>query len=181
MQVFFLNPTQTILLDVFAWIVIQYMIGYISSKIPLDWLNPDLPLFQTFSWERGGEIYEKLFHVRAWKHLIPNGSAFYRDGFSIKNLPNNDPAYLERWLKETIRSEICHWLMILPCVFFFLWNNVALGWVMVAYALLSNLPLIFVQRYNRPRMRILLAQTEKSHGKKGVPNIPKHELTHSYQ
>lgn len=181
MQIFYLNPTQTILLDVIAWLVIQLTIGYCCSKIPLDWLNPDQPFLQTFAWEKGGEIYEKLFHVRAWKHLIPNGSALYQDGFSIKNLLTKDPDYLERWLKETIRSEICHWLMILPCVFFFLWNSVALGWVMVAYAILSNLPLIIMQRYNRPRMRKLLAQMEKAHGKKGFPYIPQQELSRSYQ
>ncbi len=180
MQVLSLNLTQAILLDILAWTVIQLTIGYCSSKIPLDWLNPDLPFFQTFTWEQGGEIYEKLFHVRAWKHLLPNGSALYQDGFSIKNLPTSDPAYLECWLKETIRSEICNWLMILPCIFFFLWNNVALGWVMVAYAFLSNLAPIIAQRYNRPRVRKLLAKLEKKTVKKGVPYVPQQELSHSY-
>lgn len=181
MQIFFFNPAQTILLDVTAWLVIQLTIGYFSSKIPLDWLNPDLPFFQTFTWEQGGEIYEMLFHVRAWKHLLPNGSALYRDGFSIKNLPTKDPAYLKRWLKECVRSEICHWLMILPCVFFFLWNSVTLGWVMVAYALLNNLPLIIVQWYNRPRTRRLLPQMEMTYSKKDVPYVSQQELSHSYQ
>ncbi len=180
MQVLFLNLTQTLLLDILAWTVIQLTIGYCSSKIPLDWLNPDLPFFQTFAWEQGGEIYEKLFHVRAWKHLLPNGSALYQDGFSIKNLSTSDPAYLERWLKESMRAEICHWLMILLCIFFFLWNSVALGWVMVAYAVLSNLVPIIAQRYNRPRMRKLLAQLEKKPIKKGTPYVPQQELSHSY-
>ena len=180
MQILYLNTTQTILLDVIAWSIIQFTIGYFSSKIPLDWLNPEHPLFQTFAWEKGGDIYEKYFHVRAWKHLIPNGSAPYRDGYSIKNLANYDPAYLERWLKESVRAEICHYLMILPCIFFFLWNNVGLGWVMVAYAFINNLVPIILQRYNRPRMRKLLARLEKKTLKKGIPYVSQKELSHSY-
>jgi glycosyl-4,4'-diaponeurosporenoate acyltransferase len=180
MQVLFLNPTQTILLDAIVWLVFQLTIGYCSSKIPLDWLNPDLPFFQTFAWEKGGEIYEKYFHVRAWKHLIPNGSALYRGAFSIKHLPKSDLPYLERWLKESVRAEICHWVMILPCVFFFLWNSVTLGSIMVAYAALNNLVPIILQRYNRPRMRSLLALLEKKPIQKGMPYVPQQELTHAY-
>ncbi len=180
MQILFLNPIQTILVDILAWVVIQLGIGYLSSKIPLDQLDPDQWFFQTFAWEKGGEIYQKLFHVRSWKHLIPNGSALYLGAFSIKNLPTRDPAYLERWLKETIRSEICHWRMIIPSVFFFLWNNVVLGWVMVAYALLSNLVPIILQHYNRPRMRKLLAQLERKTSHQGAIYVPQKELSHSY-
>ncbi len=179
MQILFLNPNQTILLDILAWLIFQLTIGYCSSKIPHDWLNPDQPFFQTFAWEQGGEIYEKIFHVRAWKHLIPNGSALYRGAFSIKRLPTNDSAYLERWLKESVRAEICHWMMILPCVFF-LWNSVALGCIMVAYALISNLLPVILQRYNRPRMRKLLAKLEKKPVKKDIPYVPQQELSHSY-
>ena len=180
MQILFLNITQTILLDVIAWLIIQLTIGYCSSKIQLNRLDPDRPFFQTFAWENGGEIYEKIFHVRAWKRFIPNGSKLYRGAFSIKNLPTRDPAYLERWLKESVRAEICHWIMILPCLFFFMWNSVALGWINVAYAVLSNLVPIILQRYNRPRMRKLLAQLEKKPIIKGIPYVPQKELSHSY-
>ncbi len=56
MQVIFLTPAQTVLLDVIAWLVIQLTISFCSSRIPLDWLNPDQPFFQTFTWEQGGNI-----------------------------------------------------------------------------------------------------------------------------
>ncbi|HVP20844.1 MAG TPA: hypothetical protein VMS73_03180 [Anaerolineaceae bacterium] len=183
MQIFFLDPTQTILLDIIIWLVIQLTIGYCSSKIPLDWLNPDHWFFQTFGWEKDGEIYQKIFHVRSWKRFLPNGSGLYRGAFSIKNLPTNDPAYLERWLKESVRAEICHWAMIIPVFFFFLWNSVPMGWVNVAYAFLSNLVPIVVQRYNRPRMRKLLDRMENNKLKKGttrVPYIPQTELSHTH-
>lgn len=180
MQILFFDPLHTILIDILAWMVFQLSIGFLSSRIPLSWLDPNQWLFQTFSWEKDGEIYEQLFHVRAWKHLIPNGSALYRGAFSIKNLPTNDPAYLERWLKESVRAEICHWVMMLPSVFFFLWNNVALGWAMVAYAVLNNLVPIILQRYNRPRMRKLLGEMERKIPNNGAIYVPQKELSHSY-
>lgn len=161
MRIFFLDPVETILLDIVAWIALHLSIGYLSTKIPLKWLNPDHRFFQTFAWEKDGKIYDRLFHVHAWKRFIPNGSALYRGAFSVKNLPTFDLAYLQRWLKESVRSEVCHWIMILPGFFFFLWNDVILGWLMVAYAFLNNLVPIIMQRFNRPRMRRLLAQLEK--------------------
>lgn len=111
MQVFFLNTIQTILLDVFAWLIIHLTIGYCCSKIPLDWLNPE---------------------------------------------------------------------QIIPGFFLFLWNSLTLGWIYVAYAFLNNLVPIILQRYNRPRMRKLLAQLEKKSIKKGIPYAPQKELSHSY-
>jgi glycosyl-4,4'-diaponeurosporenoate acyltransferase len=56
--------------------------------------------------------------------------------------------------------------MIVPGFFFFLWNDVILGWLMVAYAFLNNLPFIIVQRFNRPRIRKLIALTENSQSSK---------------
>jgi len=181
LQILFLDPVQTIILDIIAWTIIQLSIGYFSSRIPLDHLDPNQWFFQTFKWENDGKIYQKLFHIRSWKHLIPNGSALYRDGYSIKNLSSRDPEYLERWLKESVRSEICHWRMIIPCIFFFLWNSVTMGWIMVAYALISNLVPIILQRYNRPRIRRLLDQVEKKNpGKGAIYVVPQKEFSHSY-
>jgi hypothetical protein len=43
---------------------------------------------------------------------------------------------------------------------FFLWNSIKGGWWMVAYAIANNLVPIILQRFNRPRMRKLIAQLE---------------------
>jgi len=161
MQIIFLDQAHTFLLDIVAWVGFHLSIGYLSSRIPLMWLNPNHPFFQTLPWEKGGEIYQRWFRVRDWKRIIPNGSALYKGAFSIKNLNNADLAYLQRWLVESVRAEVCHWIMILPGFLFFFWNNVVVGWVMVAYAFLNNLVPIIMQRYNRPRMRKLLAQLER--------------------
>lgn len=178
MQIFFLDPLETFLLDLIAWLIFHLGIGYSSSKIPLRWLNPNHPFFQTFSWEKNGRIYQQLFRVRVWKRFIPNGSRLYRGAFSIKNLPTHDPAYLERWLKESVRAEICHWAMIVPGFLFFLWNTVTVGWLMVAYAFLNNLVPIVTQRFNRPRVRRFLAKAkqEAARAVRPDPAQPGYEL-----
>lgn len=183
MQILFLDPLSTMMVDVLAWVVIHLSIGYWSSKIPLNRLNPNHWLFQTFNWEKDGEVYQKFFRVRSWKKFIPNGSRLYRGGFSIKNLTANDPAYLNRCLKETVRADICHWLMILPGYLFFLWNNVALGWVMVIYAHLNNLVPIIMQRFNRPRIRKYLAYMERKYPQHDTPidHNSQKAFSHSYQ
>lgn len=174
MQIIYMDPFTTLLVDIGAWLVFHLGIGFACSKIPLDWLRPECRFFHAYAWEDGGELYQRLFRVRAWKRYIPNGSALYKGTFSIKNLPTNDIAYLQRWLKESVRTEVCHWLMILPGFLFFLWNDVIIGWVMTAYAFLNNLVPIIVQRFNRPRMRRLLARLEAAHpAQQEVPASPR--------
>ncbi len=41
---------------------------------------------------------------------------------------------------------------------FFLWNKPGIGWIMIVYALIENLPLIMAQRYNRIRFKRLLGR-----------------------
>jgi glycosyl-4,4'-diaponeurosporenoate acyltransferase len=162
MQILFMSPEDTFFFDIIAWIVFHLSIGFLCSRIPLDRIHPEKIWFQTFKWEKGGEIYERIFHVRSWKKWIPNGSGLYPDGFSIKNLPDFDVKTIERWLKETCRAEICHWLMILPGFLFFLWNSVEVGWGMVVYAVINNLVPIVMQRFNRPRLRMILRHLQLS-------------------
>jgi len=64
--------------------------------------------------------------------------------------------YLETLSLKQKRVEPTQWLSILPSFLFFLWNPVWAGWIMVIYALLFNVPIILVQRYNRPRLERVL-------------------------
>jgi hypothetical protein len=46
-----------------------------------------------------------------------------------------------------------HWLCIPPALLFFLWNPGPVGFVMILYAFVVNLPCILAQRFNRPVWR----------------------------
>lgn len=184
MRIIFLSDLVTIIVDVLAWICFHLGIGYWCSHLPLHLFNPQQKLYLTQSWEQNGEIYQKIFHVRSWKKLIPSGAALYRNTFKLKNLPTFKLDYIETWLKESCRAEFCHWIMILPGFFFFLWNSVEVGWWMVAYAIANNLVPIVMQRYNRPRVRKMLAQIKKSlpqNMETYATLEPNQALSHSYR
>ena len=59
--------------------------------------------------------------------------------------------------KRKSTTELAHWAVIALAPLFFLWNPPWAGWVMVGYALLASAPFIVAQRYNRFRLRRLLA------------------------
>ena len=77
-------------------------------------------------------------------------------------LTGTDPDYLRRFIRETWRGELCHWLAIGGAPVFLLWNPWWGDLIIVAYALAANLPCILAQRYNRARFQRLLARLKAS-------------------
>ena len=63
-----------------------------------------------------------------------------------------DEESIKRFILETRRAELTHWLSIVPAPLFFIWNPPWAGWLMVGYAVVVNAPFILIQRYNRPRL-----------------------------
>jgi glycosyl-4,4'-diaponeurosporenoate acyltransferase len=184
MRILFLPTFDTAILDIIIWVCFHLSIGYSCSRIPVSFFDPRARLYQTKAWEKGGEIYDRIFHVKAWKKWIPSGAKVYTGAFEIKNLPSFSLDYVDTWLKESCRAEFCHWMMILPGFLFFLWNGAEGAWWMVAYAVANNLVPIIMQRYNRPRVRRMLEQIQrKSLRRMEYPiNLESQEtLSHSYQ
>jgi glycosyl-4,4'-diaponeurosporenoate acyltransferase len=58
---------------------------------------------------------------------------------------------------ETYRGEWSHWLTLALTPIFFLWNPILPDAILVFYALATNLPCIFVQRYNRVVLQRILS------------------------
>ena len=73
-------------------------------------------------------------------------------------MASSDPHYLQVFIRETWRGELCHWTVLAFTPLFFLWNPWWADLVCLAYALAANLPCIIVQRYNRLRLRKLLSR-----------------------
>ena len=155
MRVIFLPTFWTIVLDCIMWTAFYFSIAFLCTRIPMEYLAKDRWLFRTRPWEQQGEIYHRLFGVRYWKKRLPSGGKIF-GGFDMRSIASYEVPYLERWIIETRRSELCHWILILPSVLFFLWNPPEVGWGMIVYAILFNLPMIITQRHNRPRLQALL-------------------------
>ena len=63
---------------------------------------------------------------------------------------------MERFLLKSCRAELGHLLAITPFwVFGFFLPPIGI-FIMLLYAIIINVPCIFAQRYNRPRIKALL-------------------------
>lgn len=141
-----------ILIDVLAWTFFHLVISAVCLKLPLTWFLKDRFWFRTFSFEQYGALWQRLFRVKSWKGLILDGTIFLKKGYSKKGLQGTKSRDLIVFAAETKRAELTHWLSILPAPLFFIWNPVWAGWGMILYAVVFNLPIIVVQRYNRGRI-----------------------------
>ena len=106
-------------------------------------------MFCTRKWERGGLIYVKYFKVKSWKSKLPDAATWFEGGFPKKKLLRRDLNYLHEFRTETCRGEAAHWATMFCCPLFFVWNPLWASLAMIAYAVLSNVPCIVTQRYNR--------------------------------
>ena len=143
--------------------MVVVVVVFIAIRIPVGHFNPRGLFFQPRRWEKKGAIYQNLFKIKSWKKYAPDGAEFIKKrGFPKKKLGNTSTPYFKRFLLETCRAEMTHWMIILFAPFFFLWNRFWVGLIMIMYALIENLPLIMVQRYNRIRfLSILRRRGEK--------------------
>lgn len=145
-----------LVVNVLAWSVIHIGFAWVGTRAPTAWFKPETWLFRTHDFERSGRCYELLFRVRAWKDLLPDGASWFRGGFAKKRLVSADRDYLIRYTVESCRGEVVHWAVFLAAGVFFLWNTIWVGFIMVAYGLIANVPCIVVLRYNRARLRRIL-------------------------
>ena len=143
-----------IALNLAGWPVIQFVLAWAFTRMPVTWFNPPA----SGAWEQGGRFYERLFGIKTWKHRLPDAARLFGGGFAKGALVTIDPDYLRRFIRETWRGELCHWFALLCAPVFFLWNPWWADLVMVGYALGANLPCILAQRYNRLRLRRLLSR-----------------------
>jgi glycosyl-4,4'-diaponeurosporenoate acyltransferase len=153
MRIVYLPTFWNIIIDCIAWFIIHIGVARLAVTIPIESIQSMNWLCQNRSWELEGKFYSHYVAVRKWKHLLPDGASFLGEkGFPKKRLEKKDNEYLNLFLYETCRAELTHWIIMLFGPLFFLWNPIWVGFLMVGYAVIENLPLIMAQRYNRVRL-----------------------------
>ncbi len=158
MRLIYLPTFWTVVIDFMAWFIIHLGVVFVLVRIPSEHFNPEGWLYRPRKWEKNGDLYIKIFKIRKWKERLPDGARFARGRiFPKKRLENRNEDYYKLFLQETCRAELTHWILILFAFPFFLWNKTGVGFFMIFYALVENLPLIIAQRYNRCRLRRILA------------------------
>ena len=140
----------------FVTVVTQFLASYIVNLIPYSLLHKVYPLFCARRWEKDGQIYQRIFHIRAWKDYIPAIGAF--DKKHINAHP--DRKYLSMYLLESLRAELCHELaMILSIAVMAASTQPAKGKILL-WSIALNMPCTMIQRFNRPRFEHLLPAAE---------------------
>ena len=138
-------------LDAAAWAAVQVGTGYLVHRLPDSRLVDDAWLWRERRWERGGRFYVDV-GIRRWKALLPEAGAAFAGGFDKRRLRGRSVDGLERFVRETRRAELGHWLAVVPTPLFVALNPAPLAPFMVVYAVAVNVPCIAAQRYNRIRL-----------------------------
>ncbi|MFW6361115.1 MAG: glycosyl-4,4'-diaponeurosporenoate acyltransferase [Spirochaetota bacterium] len=151
-----------IVVNSIAWFLAIYIPGTLIQKLPLRRFREDSFLFRIRQWERNGRIYQ-LLGIKRWKELLPDGAGLYQDGFRKKRLDLHavDELYLKRFILETCRAELVHWVIIGLIPLFFIWNPLEVAAWMIPFGLAVNLPCLITQRFNRPRLKKILLREKK--------------------
>ena len=144
----------TVTLNVTLWVGIQLALAWGFIRMPAAWF--DAPT-GAFAFETRG-FYQRWLGVKHWKDLLPDGARWFGGGFAKNALLATDSAYLLEFIRETRRGELCHRCALLFIPIFFLWNPWWGDLVIITYAIIANLPCLIAQRYNRIRLRRLLAR-----------------------
>ncbi len=144
-----------IIINALAWYCIHMGVSSFFRKVPDKYYAKKKKWYRPFSWEDEGRIWQEVFRVKEWKDLVPEASSFVEAAYSKKSLKNTKPETIKKFIIETKRGEDVHWASMLPAPLFFLFNPPWAGGLIIVYALLSNVPFIIIQRYNRPRLERL--------------------------
>ncbi|MGD6804987.1 glycosyl-4,4'-diaponeurosporenoate acyltransferase [Rossellomorea aquimaris] len=150
----------TLLINIVVWPVIHLSFSYICLHLDSRYFTNDSWLYQEKRWESAGKFYEKL-GIKRWKTILPDGGGVFAGGFRKKKLVDRNSDYFETFIVETRRAEFTHMILIPPALLFFIWNTALVGWIMVAYAVIANIPFVIIQRYNRFRFQRILQQRKQ--------------------
>ena len=140
----------------------MFLSSFIVNSLEYKDLKKLYPLYKTRKWEKNGKIYQKYFKVKQWKDYIPSISAFDK-----KNLSRDiNPEYINQYLLESIRAELCHDIIIVFALVFIIITPDSVNEEIIAWTVFANVPCIIIQRYNRPRFEALARTYAKNQGRK---------------
>jgi len=155
-MILYLTGPWAVAIDFAIWLVVHVAGSVSVSRLNPTSFDPRSWLYRARSWERSGQIYQDVFRIRRWKGLLPDGAAVSKSGFRKKHLSSSDIPYIQRFVLETCRAELTHWVILVFAPLFFLWNDWRVGVVMIIYGVAANAPCIMAQRYNRVRLERIL-------------------------
>ena len=110
--------------------------------------------FRQAGFEKNGKFYETI-KIKNWQNKIPDVSKAFSKIVPRKSLADApmDSAKIAVMINETCVAELTHVILsFLGLALPFIWRGAGGIVFFLVYVLLGNLPFIFVQRFNRPRL-----------------------------
>lgn len=151
MPLFQLDPIPMLIMICILSPFIQVTGALIGRTMPDRRLNFEAFVFRSHKCENNGKIY-RLFLVHKWKGILPDGAKYFKGDFTKKHLLETSSEYLSKFIRESCRAEIVHYLGMIPFIVFFFLVPAYIAAILIGYAILVNAPCIIAQRYNRPRL-----------------------------
>jgi len=148
------------LLQCTVYLAVTGLTGCLTGRIiPEKWIDPQKGLYRCCAFERNGKLYEKI-GIHRWHNLVPNMSRILPFMMPAKNLKGNWMERLPLMIHETCVAELIHWLLCISGLYcLHLWPGTGGVLIVIFYILVLNLPYILIQRYNRPRLLLLLQKS----------------------
>jgi glycosyl-4,4'-diaponeurosporenoate acyltransferase len=144
-----------------GWLVWSLLVGALANRLPLAMLARDSWLTRPRPWGERAQAYERGLGIRRWKPLLPDAGGVLPGGMAKAALARRDRASLERLLAETRRAELVHLALWPFWLLSALWLPPQGVLVNLVFATLFNLPCLWVQRYNRLRLRKILGEEQQ--------------------
>ncbi|WP_064093250.1 glycosyl-4,4'-diaponeurosporenoate acyltransferase CrtO family protein [Rossellomorea aquimaris] len=140
-----------ILLNIIGWVCIHLSFSIITSRLTSQQIQKLSVVLHPIHSIESVKLYQ-ILKVKKWKKYIPDAGGWFQNGISKEKIGLNTEVGREKFLLETNRAEISHWLQIVPAPLFLWVNEGVIAWSMFLYAFAFNVPLVLIQRYNRLRV-----------------------------
>lgn len=137
----------------FRYLITMSIITFFVGRVlPKKWFCYDRFPYRVYSFEKGGEIYNRI-NIRSWQKKVPDMSKVFTHIMPPKKLTSENCKNMPRMIQETCVAEFIH---AVNCILGFYCLKIfpGIGGIIVVfiYAVVFNLPYILIQRYNRPRL-----------------------------
>lgn len=137
-----------------ALVLLSHFFGELLPRTWFDWKKAP---FASFSFEKNGELYDKI-HIKKWKKKMPDLSRLMKY-MTPKTVSFRDSSKDIDWLlRELCVAETVHVALIVASFGIFLIVRSWFSVLLCALYALGNIPFILIQRYNRPHLAHLYAR-----------------------
>ena len=146
------------------YIALVGAVGFVAGRmLPKRLFRYDSAPFRELPFENGGHFYRKL-GIHRWHKLLPDMSRILPMTMPAKRITAHlSAAQAEIMVQETCIAELIHVLLSFAGLYLpFLWPGGGGLIVFLLYFLLGNLPFILIQRFNRPKLRMLLEKCRRA-------------------